>query len=171
MRQVSNMTKISLILVILTFITIHGVSQSLTGKIYEIGGDRKDCKIFAECDCCTSELYFINDKQFALIDYCTFDYTLSTGTYEVVSNIMTLTFKQRSLTSGTEDEGGNPYLKVQNIEIKALTFKLGKCDDGALMLENNRFKNYKFGLRRDDQDEAKVIADFLQTEEWKLILK
>jgi hypothetical protein len=165
------MTKIYLILSILTLTTINGVSQTLTGKIFEIGGDKKDCKVFAECDCCTSEIYFISDKQFALFDYCTYDHTLSTGTYKIVSNILTLTFKQTSVTNGTDEEGGKPYLKKQKVEIKPVIFNLSKCDNGAFMLENKDFKDYKFGLRKSDKGEAKLIADFLRTDEWKLILE
>ena len=165
------MTKAYFVIAILTLTTISGVSQKLTGKIFEIGGDKKDCKVFGECDCCISEIYFLNDNQFALFDYCTFEHILSTGTYKIVSNTLTLTFKQASVTNGTDDDGGKPYLKMEKVEIKPVTFNLGKCDNGALMLENKGFAGYKFGLRKSETGEAKLIADFLTTDEWKLILK
>jgi hypothetical protein len=147
------------------------MSQKLTGKIFEIGGDKKDCKVLGECDCCTSEIYFLNDLQFSLFDYCTFEHILLTGTYKVLSNTVTLTFKQTSVTNGADDEDGKPYLKKAKAEIKPVIFFFGKCDNGALMLENKEIKDYKFGLRKSEIGEAKRIADFLKTDEWRLILE
>lgn len=165
------MKNIYLILIICVWATISGTGQTLTGKIFEIGGEKENCRISGACDCCTSEIYFINDKQFALFDYCLFEYFLSTGTYKIVSNNLVLSFKQVSVESGTDEEKRNEYLRRKVAEIKPMTFQIGKCDDGEAMLENKEFKEYKFGFRKSTTGESKRIADLLKTPEWKLILE
>jgi|SRR6478736_7104900 len=164
------MTKIYLI-GLLTLMVTPGLSQALTGKIFELGGEKHECKVFAECDCCTSELFLINGNQFALLDYCTFEHVLTTGTYKIESNVLKLTFKQVTVTNGTDEEGNNPYLKKKTVEIKPVIFSIGKCDNNALMLENKEFNEYKFGLRKDQTVESQRIVEFLKTDEWKLIIQ
>jgi hypothetical protein len=169
------MVKVIFLLAILIVTYIPVKSQKLSEQIFELGGNKKDCKIFGECDCCTSEIYFINDNQFALFDYCTFEHVLTIGTYKIHQGDLTLLFKQVSVTNGTEESGISPgkepkkYLSLEKGEIKPLTFTFGKCEDGKIMLENKLYNDYKYGLKSNESGEYSRIASFLISEEWELI--
>ena len=167
------MIKIFLTILFLIATLSQGTGQRLTGMVFELGPDKKDCKIYGECDCCTSDLYFLDDQKFALMDYCESDVILMTGDYKVLMGKLTLTFKQFSVISGQDgtDENSKPYTKKNKADIKPIEFTFGKCDNGGQMLENKKFNSYKYGLRAGKTDDSKRIADLLTSDEWKLLTK
>ena len=169
------MIKILITISLLVGTLNQGTSQRLTGMIFELGPDKKDCKIYGECDCCTSDLYFLDDKKFALADYCESDIVLMSGDYKVLAGKLILTFKQSSVISGQDgtDENSKPYIKKNTTDIKPVPveFTFGKCDNGGQMLENKKFNSYKYGLRAGKTDDSKRISDLLISDEWKLLTK
>ena len=164
-------TILTTIIILTTLISARG--QILIGKIFELGADRQDCKIYAECDCCTSDLFFINENQFVLLDYCTFETTATTGTFKLTKDLIQLTFNQVSVTSGQDytDDDSTPYITKDIIEMKPLVFLLTKCEDGELMLENKEFMDYKFGLRTNTNDEDIRIISLLNSDTWETLIK
>ena len=164
------MIKILLTTSLLAATLTQGVSQRLTGIIFELGPDKKDCKIYGECDCCTSDLYFLDDQKFALEDYCESESILMRGNYKVLAGKLILTFKQFSVIYG-QDENAKSYSRKNKADIKPIEFTFGKCDNGGQMLENKKFNSYKYGLRAGKIDDTKRIADLLTSDEWKLLTK
>lgn len=165
------MIKILLTILLLLTTLSQGTGQQLTNKIFELGPDKKDCKIYGECDCCTSDLYFLDEKKFALVDYCTFESILTTGEYKFINGKLTLTFSQLTVTHGQDDTDDNskPYTKKDTADIKPIEFTFEKCNNGEQMLRNKEFDSYKYGLRADKSNESIRIADLLKSDEWKVL--
>jgi hypothetical protein len=165
------MIKILLTILLLLTTLIHGAGQQLTNKIFELGPDKKDCKIYGECDCCTSDLYFLDEKKFALVDYCTFESILTAGEYKFINGKLILTFKQLSVIHGQDatDDNSKPYTTKDKADIKPIEFTFEQCDNGEQMLRNKEFNSYKYGLRTDKSNESRRVADLLTSDEWKLL--
>ena len=64
--------------------TLHE-ELNLSGKVFLYAPelDTITCLAHGECDCCTGNYLFLNDKEFVTIDYCEADNTYSKGTYEI----------------------------------------------------------------------------------------
>jgi len=167
------MIKILLTILLLVTTLSQGTGQQLTKKIFKLGPDKMDCKIYGECDCCTSDLYFLDDKKFALVDYCTFEEVLTTGDYKIMNGKLILTFKQLSVIHGQDatDDNSKPYTKKDKADIKPIQFTFEQCDNGEQMLRNSDFNSYKYGLRTDKSSELRRLADLLNSDEWKVLTK
>lgn len=97
---------------------------SFQGKVFFLGPSKKECQIYAECDCCTSELAFINENDFVLVDFCTEENVWTTGTYRADSITLTLTFQQKAVVSAVDlfkPESG-PTITLDTAQIKPITF-------------------------------------------------
>ncbi|MEJ0055609.1 MAG: hypothetical protein WDN75_08115 [Bacteroidota bacterium] len=122
-------------------------AQPLSRQVFELGNNKEDCQVSAECDCCTSDLFFLGDKQFAMLNYCTFSNDLMTGTYKTESNNLVLTFTQTVVTSGQTEKEGKDFITKKSIVAKPLQFTIGRCEDGKMMLERSDATTTKtFGL-------------------------
>lgn len=60
-----------------------GVGQDFTGQVFmltEYFVDDK-CEVFAECDCCSTDLFFLKDKEFGMVSRCLYNDSYFRGTY------------------------------------------------------------------------------------------
>lgn len=75
----------------------------IVGQLYFYGPelDSVTCKATGSCDCCTSNLLFLNDSAFVALDYCIGGNTYYKGTYKIDKN--SITFKSDSLRVDIED--------------------------------------------------------------------
>lgn len=168
------METVKLVTTFLLFsIASSATGQSVTGQVFSLGPEKQNCKAYGECDCCMSHLYFLDEKDFALVDYCECMKEISTGTYTFQSQTITLIFKQIVVSSGVSDctdEKQTPVLNKNVVELKPLVFQTTKCENGSLMLLNEH-NNYKFGLRTETNRNAASIAELKRSQEWELLQK
>jgi hypothetical protein len=168
------MTKCFFIILLVANFFTSGHAQSLSGKIFELGSENKNCKIVGNCDCCTSDLYFINLNQFILADNCESQTIFTTGTYKIKSKTVTLYFKDRSVTSGVDydtNQEDKSFIGVNDSKIAPASFSISSCGVKDIMLINSKIKNYNFGLRGEITDESTRIKQVMISEEWKLLSK
>ncbi|MDI9858065.1 hypothetical protein [Flectobacillus roseus] len=59
--------------------------KNLAGKVYFFAPDldTTTCEAFGACDCCTSNILFLNNKDFVTISYCVTDQQIAKGTYHI----------------------------------------------------------------------------------------
>ena len=57
--------------------------NNLSGHIYYFGPalDSTKCEVLAECDCCSDDFLFLNDKDFIRVGYCVAEKSVTKGTY------------------------------------------------------------------------------------------
>ncbi|MFC2152597.1 hypothetical protein ACFLSE_08725 [Bacteroidota bacterium] len=91
------MKRLVLFIFLLSFLSSNAQqSISFENKVF-LAGSMTDfnsvkCEFFFECDCCFEDYIFLPDNKFLCIDYCTADYTLTSGTYRVDTENIILNF-------------------------------------------------------------------------------
>jgi len=157
---------------ILTVIFILGQSsltcaQSLKGQSFMLSSKiNADCTIENRCDCCFSNLFFISDKEFAIIDYCETGGAYTTGTYSRFENKVTLTFKQCVVSEDSDYLSEKREIKKQNVKIDPIEFEFTKCGQKTETIENLKTKNYRYGVKQSDKNDFKELKG---SAAWKLL--
>lgn len=75
-----------------------------SGERYFVGPtfDSSKVVIVADCDCCASDLGFINDSTFVLVSYCIDGDSYFSGTYCVFNDCLLMRFGNKSVSSTRE---------------------------------------------------------------------
>jgi hypothetical protein len=116
-----------------TMLRFHGnaFGQKFTGQVFLLTEDFSEdkCEVIAQCDCCATDLFFLSDKDFAMVDRCLYNDSYYKGTYLITGNVLTLTFNQRVVNEIVEKQTN----KVKN-EIKKIRVTSTGTDDCPLCL-------------------------------------
>ena len=163
-----------LLLITLTIISCQRDVQSQInpGEIINLCDSIKNCG--NELYCNPSELFFIDDKTFCMVDYSEIPYGNKnmTGTYKITSDSLFLTFNPKIVIFGIKWKGepyvseGKTYLKKKTEKIFPLSFRIEKCQNNALMLTNTNVRKYSYGFKTKD-DERERMTELLESREWK----
>lgn len=75
------------------------VIGSLIGKAYFFGPafDKKSCTVIAECDCCSSNILFLNERDFIAISYCEAEQEFLKGHYQIIGESVVLNYNSLSV--------------------------------------------------------------------------
>ncbi len=86
--------------------------NNLSGHVYYFGPalDSTKCEVLAECDCCSDDFLFLNDKDFIRVGYCVAEKSVIKGTYSVGQNNIFLQYD--SLNYFTEADNNNEIKTV-----------------------------------------------------------
>ena len=151
-------------------------SQINSGDIFDLCDSTNNCG--NELYFNVSELFFINDKTFCLIDYSDVPYANKnmTGTYRITSDSLFLTFNPMFVIIGIKWEGepyiseGETYLKKKSEKISPLSFRIDKCQNNAIMLTNAKVRKFSYGFKTKEDSKGKM-TELLESEEWKELNK
>ncbi len=91
---------------------IEQPTNNLAGHVYYFGPDidSTKCEVLAECDCCSDDFLFLNDKDFIRIGYCVAEKSVIKGTYSVSQE--SIIFNYDSLHYFTEADNNNEIKTV-----------------------------------------------------------
>jgi hypothetical protein len=83
------------------------VANKLSGHVYCFAPtiDSTKCTVIPECDCCSDDFLFLNEKDFIRISYCMAEQTVIKGIYAFEKNNLIL--KYDSLVYYTENDQSN----------------------------------------------------------------
>src|SRR6188768_3314682 len=83
-----------------------GFAQTFTGQVYTLAQDFSSdkCEAFAECDCCSSDIFFLSNDKFCFISRCISGDSYFNGTYSIKSNKLKLTFNKKYVDEITDDD-------------------------------------------------------------------
>lgn len=86
--------------------------NNLSGHVYYFGPaiDSTKCEVLAECDCCSDDFLFLNDKDFIRVGYCVAEKSVIKGTYSAGQDNLILQYD--SLTYFTEADNNNEIKTV-----------------------------------------------------------
>lgn len=92
--------------------TIEQPTNNLAGHVYYFGPDidSTKCEVLAECDCCSDDFLFLNDKDFIRIGYCVAEKSVIKGTYSLSQE--SIIFNYDSLHYFTEADNNNEIKTV-----------------------------------------------------------
>lgn len=147
-------------------------SQIIPGNIFDLCDSIQNCGNDLYCN--PSELFFIDNKTFCLIDYSEIEYGNKnmTGTYRFTSDSLFLTFNSKIIIFGIKWKGepyvsdAKFYIKKRTENIDPLSFRIDKCQNGTLMLTNARIRKYSLGFKTKE-DEMERMIELLESREWK----
>lgn len=77
MKNVNIEQMFRIITLLIIGIPTMSLGQSFKGQVYQLAENfiEDGCRVNPECDCCSSDLIFLTDKQFSLIARCIFNDT------------------------------------------------------------------------------------------------
>jgi len=146
--------------------------QQLAGQVFILAEkyDNTTCEIVAECDCCASDLFFLNSKDFALISRCLFNDTYYKGTYLISKGKLTLNFNQKYVVELVNEETDKITHNVTKTKIESDVFSISTCEK-KIRLSHLTVKDFSNGFRYPLQKEKELKTELYKTEAWKLISK
>ena len=146
------------------------VGQDFTGQVFmltEYFADDK-CEGFAECDCCSTDLFFLTDKEFGMVSRCLYNDSYFRGTYSVKANKLTLTFTQTVVDEILNEETNKTQNDLKTIEIQPYQFTISKCGS-KVRFQHATIKDFKNGSRYSLTREKELITELKDARAWKLI--
>jgi hypothetical protein len=131
--------------------------------------DLEGCKFRLECDCCSSDLVFLNDSVFYLVDYCVEDASVIKGTYFITDGFLIIRSGNTSVhhlynRSDMDDNSTNDYTVTDSI-IKPfhIKFSIASCESGIKLIDN---EEPQFLAIKTDNHPKTIISDL---EEWGMM--
>ncbi len=100
--------------------------------------DSSNCKVVAECDCCSDDILFFNDTEFVKISYCVPDMIAEKGTYVVNSKKLVLNFSGVRVGKSLDEASANRKGKTK------YTFKTEKIKPSKIILTSFYCKKVLF---------------------------
>lgn len=164
----------------LTFLKQKNQALNLSGKLYFVGPaiDSNRVEISADCDCCASDLAFINDSVFVYVELCLESNSYMHGKYTVVPRLNTIILHfDENYVDGTEVLIENDTLEEIDFETH---YSLEKGKPISYVALNSSFKNKQFLLlpSKDHCEYAEVnkhismaqfISNLKQEKVWQML--
>jgi hypothetical protein len=149
-----------------------GFGQTFTGQVYRLADDfsANTCESFAECDCCSSDIFFLSTDKFGFISRCISGDSYFTGTYSVKSGKLKLTFDKRYVDEITDEEYNVTKLEMETKKIDPIEFDISKCGQ-KVRLTHPTANELKNGSRYEQKREAAMMRELKTSKPWKLLSK
>jgi hypothetical protein len=147
-------------------------AQMLTGQVFILADDFSDdkCEAFGECDCCTSDIFFLSSDKFCYISRCISGDSYFTGTYSTDSSKLKLTFHKEYIAEVTDEDYTVTRLETRTSEIKPAEFDITKCGQ-SLRLNHTTIREWRNGSRYSKQKETEMTKQLTKSKAWKQISK
>lgn len=160
-----------LIIWIVCFFAFKASGQKFSKQVYILSDhfDKTKCEVDAPCDCCASDLIFLNKRNFALVDRCLHQDSYLRGKYTVRNKVMTLNFKQAVVSNDFDEVNNQDQYKKQTIKMSTLILQVTLCNSNKNILSHPTVKEYKYGSQRSRIQESEVIRELKKNKAWKLL--
>jgi hypothetical protein len=129
------------------------------------------CEFRLECDCCSSELVFLDDSVFYLVDYCVEDASVTKGTYFITDGYLIMKSGNISVHNlynrkgeDTDNNPANDYTVSDSI-IKPfhIKFSIESCESGIKLIDK---EEPQFVAMKSDSHPKTIISNL---EEWGMM--
>ena len=161
-------------ILILSLVSLCSIAnaQVLSGQVFILSEqyDENQCEIIAPCDCCATDLFFLTDKDFAMINRCLFNDTYYKGTYSIGQGKLTLTFKEKNVRELVDEQTNKITNEMENTKIEPYVFSVDVCKKN-IHLSHLTVKDFSHGLRYTTEKEKELKIKLYKTEAWRLISK
>ena len=159
-----------LILLVLVGFQVESWGQNLVGQVFILTDnfDVETCELGSGCDCCSTDLFFLTDKEFGLVVRCIYNDSYYRGTYAINKDKLVLTFKPKEVNEIVDEATFKVSHEVNKTTSDPVEFKILKCDN-KLKLENTTNPGFKNGIRLPLTTEKEKTKRLKDREAWKLL--
>ena len=161
-------------ILLLSVMAFCGISnaQVLSGQVFILSEqyDENKCEVVALCDCCATDLFFINKKEFVMVSRCLFDNTFSKGKYRIKNNILTLKYNKIHVSEKTDEQTGKVTHVVEKSNVEKSEFEMNTCGK-KLRIHHATIAEFKNGMQYDSRKEKQLKAELAKSQAWKLLDK
>lgn len=149
-----------------------GLGQAFTGQVYIVAEYFSDdkCEAYAECDCCSSDLYFLPGDKFCFVSKCISGDTFYRGTFITKANKLILTFDKKFVTELTDEEYNIIGFETKEDKIDTIEFNISKCGP-KLRLTNPTYAELSNGSRYEQKRETELNKRLMTSKPWKELSK
>jgi hypothetical protein len=135
--------------------------------------DSLKCEVFAECDCCSDEICFLNNTQFIRLFYCLHNNSATSGTYKVLGNKLLLVYKGKVVTKIFDEDyynknngtKGKYSWETASIGAYTDTISISFCNNSLKLTEKGEEILYGEISRHNSYKEA--LAELKKEGFWK----
>ena len=167
--------------IVLAFLLVFALNfsysqESFEGKAFKLTThfDEENCQDLSQCDCCTSDLIFINAKLFYYIPACEGSNYYYKGQYKVTTETLTLNFdpievvKAYNWEAEVDEDAQKFILTSEQREIGTSTFTIDRCNNKTL-IRTITDETPEFGME-DPNWSVSELTNLEQSEPMKLLI-
>lgn len=151
------------------WVPVLASGQKFSRQVYILSDHflRESCEVSASCDCCASDLIFLNRKKFALVDRCLYHDTYLHGKYKASKNILTLEFNPVVIDHTYGEDHKKEQVEKKDMKIPPLMLQIHPCGSNQTILEHPTIKEYKYGSRQTSRKDSEIIRTLKKSKPWK----
>lgn len=149
------------------------MENEFAGKLFLLGqGFSNRCQIENQCDCCNSELLFLNSEEFVYNSLCEGSEYVVKGKYEVNDKVLIMHFAPLAVSYeyNWEQEVDSTavafFTKVERKAIPDTKFSIEKCN-GETLIAFRAKKANEFGMFDATSNNAEKIKDLKEKGIWQ----
>lgn len=144
--------------------------QIFSGQVFEIAENftTDKCEVFAECDCCSSDIFFLSADKFCFVSRCMSGDSYFKGTYTVNSDKLTLTFDKKYIDEITDEDYNVVKLETKEKDLKLIEFDITKCGQKIRLMHPTTLE-WKNGARYGIKQEREKIEELKTSKVLKLL--
>jgi hypothetical protein len=163
---------IRVIIILILGLQCIGFGQTFTGQVYMLAEDFSNdkCEAFAECDCCSSDIFFVSKNRFCFISRCISGDSYFTGAYSVQSNILKLIFDKKYVDEITDEEYNVTKLETKTKITEPIALEISKCGQ-KMRLTHPTTREWKNGSRYEQKKEPAMMTELKTSKPWKQLRK
>ncbi|MCA4897506.1 MAG: hypothetical protein ACK514_09550 [Bacteroidota bacterium] len=144
--------------------------QSFANEVFLLSKffDENECKTVAQCDCCASDLFFLNSRQFVMVSRCLYNDTYFSGTYSITERNLALTFSQKSVVEKIEEETNEISYETAMQKIGNIEFIIDFCQE-HIKVHNSTIKEFTNGSKYDSKTATELLNSLKSNQVFKLL--
>lgn len=137
-------------------------------QVFILGYDsyEETCEFVPECDCCSTDLYFLSTDRFGYVDRCISGDTYYSGTYTMDKAQLTLTFERRYLTEVVNDDYEVIELEEKDGDFPPEVYKIDLCNENVRLIKKYE-EGWIIGSRYKSDKDREILQELLDSEAWR----
>lgn len=149
-----------------------GFAQTFIGQVFQVAEDfsTDKCEVFAECDCCTSDIFFLSANKFCFVSRCISGDSYFKGTYAINANKLKLAFDKKYVDEITDEDYNIIKLDTKEKISKPIWFQITKCGQ-QIRLTHPTTKELKNGTRYEIKSETEMMDELQKSKALKILLE
>jgi len=166
----SKMIRLVSTFLVLSLGLLHtALAQPFSGQVYVMTDQftADTCRPQIECDCCSSDIVFITDKEFVMVDKCIHNDSYYRGMYTVTKEDLTLKFDQFVVKETYNDKTKETKIEKRNLKIGSINFYITTCKTDNFALSRTDLKVLTKAFKESSEKANQTIKELKKGEVWR----
>jgi len=145
-----------------------GLGQPFVGQVFMVAENFTEdkCEVFAECDCCSSEIFFLSADKFCFVSKCISGDTYYKGTYTWNSSKLKLRFDKKYVEEITDEDYKVTKLETRVKNSDLVEFDIRRCGQ-KLRLTHATARDWKNGGQVEAKRQTELMKRLTSSKPWK----